>query len=475
MVAVANMNLCTYSKSEVLVHSILPDCPLSLSSTEAKKCQCRKRLYNQGPAHDLRVLSCTFPLTWNGKEIRNPQAFAMMIRADQRAAKTVEAAGEYTEFQFTNESEDEVSTMSEERTEPEATPTAEQSLSTALGPAMHLPSLYDRIADPLDFVNKLGTALFQSKMFGCNNADQGRVLALACLSERKSPLALKRSYHIIGGNLTMRADAMLADFVAGGGSYDIVHRTPECAEIHLQKGRKKAQFKFTWEEAKLEDYVYTQDANNGKVKKDSPAALKDNWKTPRRRMQMLWARVVSDGIRAFDPGVNAGSYTPEELGGGVEDADVIDAVYTPVPANGHPATETTATAAPPSRPSPVTVAPASPAPKPPTQPPVPAATAEPTIEAPSEPMVAREQLVEMKRLKEALNIQDAGWLKLIGTLRPGAVSAKQLTHAEADRGLAWLAKKWQERQSRDELSKWADGALAPKGQEDRQEPVPFAG
>ena len=466
------MQLCTYSKSEVLVHSILPECPLNLSSTDAKKCQCRKRLYNQGPARDLRVLSCTFPNTWKGELIRNPQAFAMMIKVDQRTEKVREAAGENAEFQFTNEENEEP--MSDQEKPENTEPTAETSLSSALGPAMHLPSLYDRIVDPLDFIGKLGTALFQSKMFGCNNSDQGKVLALACLTERKSPLELKRIYHIIGGNLTMRADAMLAEFEARGGAYSQVCRTADKAEIELKRGRKKAEtYSFTWQEAQAEDYVYTSAANDGKIKRDHPAALKDNWKTPRRRMQMLWCRVISDAIRAYDPSVNSGRYTPEEF----DEDGAIDVAFTPIP-NGQPTMGTTgATAAPKPKQEPPAAPAAVPStPKPPTQPTATAATSEPTIEATPEPMVAREQLLEMKRLKDALKIPDAGWLVVVDRVRKGAKSAKELTHAEGDRVLAWLNKTWKDRQSRDELSKWADKAMESKGSPQAEaagEPVPF--
>lgn len=202
-------------------------------------------------------------------------------------------------------------------------------------------SAYERIGDVSAFVANFGRAIAQSKMFGCSNVEQGQVLAMACVCERSNPLAILRKYHLLGGRLTMRADAMLADFKAIGGDYVIVSRTPDKAAIEMKpsgRGKKPVMFEFTWQEAQIEDYVFTSDANQGRVTKRlpdgtvNPKALKDNWSTPRRRMQMLWARVVSDAVRAVAPEVNAGSYTPEELGGGVEDDDrVIDVPSVPAP------------------------------------------------------------------------------------------------------------------------------------------------
>ena len=53
--------------------------------------------------------------------------------------------------------------------------------------------------------------LHGSAMFGCANANQGRVMAMTCLTERKSPFWLKTRYHLIEGNFSMRTDAMLAE------------------------------------------------------------------------------------------------------------------------------------------------------------------------------------------------------------------------------------------------------------------------
>lgn len=162
-------------------------------------------------------------------------------------------------------------------------------------------NIYDRITDPVAAMVAIGTAIAKSRFFGADNVDQGTVLALECMKRGLSPLMLQERYHIIEGKLSMRADAMLAEFNRSGGKHRIVSRTEERAEIELEFNGQKYSESFTWEEAKGEPFVY------GKEQK-----IKKNWATPRARKQMLWARVVSDSIRALMPGVNSGRYTPEE-------------------------------------------------------------------------------------------------------------------------------------------------------------------
>jgi len=214
----------------------------------------------------------------------------------------------------------------EKPTEPESQPKKSPAKSKLPAILRTEVTCYDSIQGPgvIRFAEEMGKAIFKSHMFGCTNVDQGRVLALECLSQKCTPLTLTRRYHIIGGNLSMKADAMLAEFRQRGGDHKVIERTPNRACIELKLGRSKAQrFSFTLEEANQEDYT----------KKKGGKIWKDNWKTPRRRMQMLWARLVSDSIRVVCPEVVAGSYTPEELSPDAfaepqEDADVIDGEFT---------------------------------------------------------------------------------------------------------------------------------------------------
>jgi len=192
-------------------------------------------------------------------------------------------------------------------------------------------SIFDRITDPKETAKQLGAAICESKVFGCQNAAQGEVLAWECLVLRIPPLRLAQTYHLIMGKLTMRADAMLAGLVERGGSYLVKSRTADAAAIEIDYRGEKQLFSLTWEEAKKEPFAYNElDSDVVKMwaandPKKQPT-LKTKYSTPRARMQMLWARVVSDGVRTMAPEVNSGRYTPEEFDGG----DVIEGVATAV-------------------------------------------------------------------------------------------------------------------------------------------------
>ena len=165
---------------------------------------------------------------------------------------------------------------------------------------------YDNIQNPLDYIDKVGDWIAKSGMCTVTNANQGRMIAMVCLSERKHPLEVKRTYHFFqNGEISMRADYMLGAFHAAGGESEPIQRDANGASIKLTWKGKSSVFSLSWAEAQEERFPWC-DAK----KKDK---LKDNWSTPRGRMQMMWARVVSDGIRTIKPEIVAGVYTPEEV------------------------------------------------------------------------------------------------------------------------------------------------------------------
>jgi hypothetical protein len=165
--------------------------------------------------------------------------------------------------------------------------------------------LYSRFTDPLVAIERLGSAMEKSGLTGGDRPGIGVVYAMAAMCENKSPIQVIREYHVIQGKLADDADALLAKFLAKPGTNrKILSRTPELASIQLTTPDGETQtFSFSWDEAKLERFVWDK---SGKV-------LKDNWGTPRVRMQMLWARVISDGVRAMDPGIACGIKTAAEI------------------------------------------------------------------------------------------------------------------------------------------------------------------
>lgn len=163
---------------------------------------------------------------------------------------------------------------------------------------------------------EVGKLFETSGMFGCDLPGQGTVLAITCYMEKMTPLQFKRTYHIIEGNPTMRADAMLAKFVEIGGAFEIKERSGSKAEAIFTLGKNKINAAYTMDDAKKQEVCFKKD---GKT-------LKDNWrKIPK---QMLWARLVSDSVRTLAPQIVSGVCTPEE----VEDFHNEKNV-TPAPAN----------------------------------------------------------------------------------------------------------------------------------------------
>ena len=160
--------------------------------------------------------------------------------------------------------------------------------------------VYDRISDPMQAIKTLGLAIFKSGIFGLDKPEQGEILAMQCMVEKKSPLELARTYHFIQGQLAIRSDALLAKFHQAGGTVEWGERTDERVTATFRKGTSSAAIV-----ADMKEYV----GNGTALGKDGKP--KDNWKKWPRRM--LTARAVSEGVRLIAPECCFGTYTVEEL------------------------------------------------------------------------------------------------------------------------------------------------------------------
>lgn len=317
----------------------------------------------------------------------------------------------------------------------------------ALALVQRAPHAYQNPQAALDFVAKFGASMYESGMFGCKSKAQGHVLAMACFCDQTNPIAIKRQYHLIKGELSMRADAMLAGLRARGGKYKVISRTPDKAEIEIVVDGNKQRFALTWEECQKEPFVRTKDGE-----------IKDNYKTPRARMQMMWCRVVSDGVRVMMPEVVAGAYTPEEIAdvdGGILDVefDVVSdgEIVTPAdpespepqvsePEDSTPIVETEPShseapsdSAPAQEGSSDAQAEASSAEN---SKPAPTAAPSPGSEEPAG--VSEDQIQKMLLYVKKLSIATDVWQgRILATF--GKKKARELTHAEAENILAMLA------------------------------------
>jgi hypothetical protein len=146
-----------------------------------------------------------------------------------------------------------------------------------------------------------GKLIATSEMFGKINPASGYMIASLCYQEGISYLEFSEVYNWMHGCASMKADAMLAKFCDRGGKYEVVSRTAEKAEIKVDFQGTVSLFSISWEDVKNEPF--TQD-RNGKTK--------SNYATPRKRMQSLWSRAVSDAVHTVCPQACKGNYTAEE-------------------------------------------------------------------------------------------------------------------------------------------------------------------
>lgn len=173
-------------------------------------------------------------------------------------------------------------------------------VNSSLTNASNSVGIYNKITDPIQAIEKMGEMIWASGMFGCVKPEQGMVLAMQCLAEGKAPLELAKTYHIIEGKLTMRADAMLGRYLTTGGKVKWLVRSDTEVRAIWSKDGNDVEIASTLEEFK----------NNG-IAMSAKGGLKDNWrKFPK---QMLTARNVSEAVRLLAPQIISGIYTPEEV------------------------------------------------------------------------------------------------------------------------------------------------------------------
>lgn len=130
----------------------------------------------------------------------------------------------------------------------------------------------------------------------------------------------------------MRSDAMQAEFQRHGGRLTWIKSDDKVCEAefsHPLYQPKPLKIAVTLKELTDSEVAMTWQKKNVNERwvndYQKPKVLKDTYrKFPR---QMLRARVISEGVRAVDPGVIVGIYTPEE----VQDFDSPTTEYTPEP------------------------------------------------------------------------------------------------------------------------------------------------
>ena len=116
--------------------------------------------------------------------------------------------------------------------------------------------IYDRM-DKKD-IDEFAESILLSEMFGVSNKSQAHILAIECIVRKMPPMVLAERYNIIFGRLSMKADAMLADFRTKlGGTHKVVANTPDRASVKFILNGEEKAFTLTWEEAKGETFPYS--------------------------------------------------------------------------------------------------------------------------------------------------------------------------------------------------------------------------
>lgn len=168
--------------------------------------------------------------------------------------------------------------------------------TTARGPSQAVALPINTMAE----LERAGAMLAKSGMFGINNDQAGFVVAATCHQQGISLLEFNRTYHIVEGRPSMRADAMLAEFRNRGGRYEILENSTTRAAAVFEFDNQRVTFEFTSADA----------ARTGDCFKADGKTFKHNW--AHRPDDMLWARMVSRAVRRLCPEIVAGLYTPEE-------------------------------------------------------------------------------------------------------------------------------------------------------------------
>jgi len=169
-------------------------------------------------------------------------------------------------------------------------------------------------------IQQMGAELAKSRMFGVSNPSQGVALLVTSVQTGMSVFDINRKYHILtDGKMTMKADAMLAEYKKLGG---------KCKWVKFDDTEARAVWSHG-ENVDLElSFTIDQARDAGLIRKGSA------W--DKHPAAMLRARLISTAIRMICPEVNHGVYDASELpeSESVEPVDVTPPrrMETPAPA-----------------------------------------------------------------------------------------------------------------------------------------------
>lgn len=175
----------------------------------------------------------------------------------------------------------------------------EEQLTPKVGTRPHnaLHSVIHRSPDPIASLERVGSWIAKSGLFGCDRIEQGNVIALTCLCEGITPLEFRRTYDVIGNSIRMKAAAQLAHFHRMGG---------QTRWVDTGQGGERAKAIFGWKGQEVAvEYTMDRARQAGLLRPGS------GWtKNPDA---MLRARVISTGLTMLAPEISSGEYDNDEI------------------------------------------------------------------------------------------------------------------------------------------------------------------
>ena len=145
-------------------------------------------------------------------------------------------------------------------------------------------------------LERMAKAIAKSGLFGIKTADQALALMLLAQAEGRHPATAARDYAIIDGRPAKKAEAMLRDFLAAGGSVEWLELTDQVC---------RASFSHPFGGSVTIEWTLARARKAG--------IAGDMWE--RYPRQMLRCRVISEGVRTVCPMATSGLYVEAEMGG----------------------------------------------------------------------------------------------------------------------------------------------------------------
>jgi hypothetical protein len=176
---------------------------------------------------------------------------------------------------------------------------SENGAASAFGQLLEKPigSIYDKISDPLSYVEKMGEAYAKAGVAGVSKPAEGMCLAWALMEMRKNWIEFASQYHMVQGKPTLQAHEILARIRKSGGDCEWIDDGEKLIEA-------KAAFTISGRRTEV-SYSMATAKLAGVIKKDG------GWE--KNPAAMLRAALLRKAAKMLCPEVLTGDVDPEEF------------------------------------------------------------------------------------------------------------------------------------------------------------------